>query len=134
MFMPVSVNVPTLPARSVAEPVAVWAAASAVFVIGLVREPSSIPDNESMAENVTVTLVLFQPLELGATSREAETTGAVLSMLIPVSVNVPVLPARSVAEPVAVWAAASAVVVIGSVRVPLSIPDNQSKAENVTVP
>ncbi len=70
-------------------------------MIGLVSVQSSIPDNESEAWNVTVTSVLFQPLELGVTSREAETTGAVLSMLMPVSVNVPMLPARSVAEPVA---------------------------------
>ena len=56
---------------------------------------------------LTVTFVLFQPLALAAGVRLALAVGAVLSMLMPETVVLAVLPALSVTVPSTGWSAPS---------------------------
>src|SRR5712691_6360883 len=82
----------TLPALSVQVPgPAVCAAPSALSVTGAVQK--SIVDRASVPVKVTVTSVLFQPLAFASGNWAAEAVGAVLSMLIPLTVAVALLPA-----------------------------------------
>src|SRR5580765_5190794 len=96
-LIPVSVNVPTLPARSVAVPCADPPLRSP-RTIGAVRLPGAMPDRASDASNVTVTGVDDHPLGVAAGDRTAVTTGAVLSMLSVTLADV-VRPARLRAVP-----------------------------------
>src|SRR5207248_1680570 len=80
MLMLDRVTEPTLPAMSVAWPVADWLAPSAVNMMGGVRLPGRTPDSESEAVNVTITGLLFQPPAFAAGDCVAVTAGAVLSM------------------------------------------------------
>src|SRR5438445_503018 len=98
MLMPDSVTEPTLPARSVARPVADSLAPSDDRMTGAFRLPGATPDTASAAANVTTTGVLFQPFALAAGDRVAVTTGGVLSMLR-VTLAVCVFPALSAAVP-----------------------------------
>ncbi len=61
------------------------------------------PDRVSAQVKLTVTVALFQPLELAPGDLEPEITGDVLSMLIPETVAEAVFPALSVQLPVADW-------------------------------
>jgi hypothetical protein len=54
------------------------------------------PDSESEQLKLTVTFVLFQPNAFASGDLDAETEGAVLSMLIPACVAFATLPALSV--------------------------------------
>ena len=75
--------------------------------------------------------MLFHPLTFGPTSRDAVIAGAVLSMFIPLTVTLAVLPALSSAVPVTLWFAPSPVRVTGDVQ--LAIPESSSAQVNVTV-
>ncbi len=96
-LMPVSVNVPTLPARSVATPLADPFRRSP-STAGAVRLPGATPDSESVAANVTVTGDADHPLEFAIGDRVAVTTGGVLSMFS-VTLAEALLPALSRAVP-----------------------------------
>src|SRR5205807_2519080 len=95
MLIPVlEIGALTLPALSVQVPgPAVWAVPSALSVTGAVQK--SIVDRASAPVKVTVTSVLFQPCEFASGNWAAEAVGAVLSMLIPLTVALALLPARS---------------------------------------
>ena len=82
-----------LPARSVAIPVTTCAAPSFVKVTGLLEV--AIPERPSEVLKLTVTLVLFHPLALGAGVATAAMSGGVLSILTPLTVADAELPARS---------------------------------------
>ena len=64
-LIPLRVAAPTLPARSVAWPVADWFAPSVDKAIGAVTLPGARPDRASVAANDTATGVLFHPFALG---------------------------------------------------------------------
>ena len=83
----------SLPALSAHVPDADCPAPSLLSTTG--SEHSSIPDRASAPLNVTVTSVLFQPFALAAGDAEAEASGAVLSMLMPVTSSPLLLPAKS---------------------------------------
>src|SRR4051812_40827310 len=91
--MSVSVNVPRLPAKSVAIPLADPPRRSP-SVTGKVRVPGATPDNASAAAKVTVTGADDHPLALATGDRDAVTTGFVLS-IFSVTVAVAMLPALS---------------------------------------
>ena len=98
MLIPATVVLALLPALSVAVPVADWAAPAALRVIGLVQ--LAIPERTSEQRKLAVTSLLFQPLALAAGLRLPLIAGPVLSMLIPETVALALLPALSVAVPV----------------------------------
>src|SRR6185436_11452998 len=104
--MPVSLNVPMLPARSVARPVADPFVRSVASVSGAVSVSGARPDSASVAAKVTVTGVVDHPLAGASGDRDAVTAGAVLSMLS-VTLALAVLPARSRAVPEITWFAPS---------------------------
>ena len=67
---------------------------------GAPQAAASTPDVASVAENVTVTALLFHPAPLAAGERTPTTVGAVLSMLIPLALTGALtLPAWSVQLP-----------------------------------
>src|SRR2546430_17635237 len=103
MLMVGLVTVPTLPARSVALPLADWPAASADRVTG----PSvpATPDRLSVAAKLTTTLSLYQLLAFGGGSRRERANSAVVAVSLKKTVTGPALPARSVARPLAEWRA-----------------------------
>src|SRR5262245_26132982 len=92
----VTVVVDVLPARSVAEPEAVWKAPSVVSVAGLEHEAT--PESVSKHVNSIVTSVLFQPAPFGDGLRPPVIVGAVLSGLT-TAVVAALFPALSVAVP-----------------------------------
>src|SRR5205823_2746877 len=89
------------------------------------------PASGSEAERVTVTGPLFQPEAFGAGDGVALVTGGVRSILMPATVTLPVLPATSIALPVALRLAPSPVTTTGSVSD--ATPESASAALNVTV-
>ena len=84
------------PALSTAIPVTAWLLPWVVTCTG--AEQLAIPERESLQAKFTVTLLLFQPAELGAGETVATIAGGVLSMLT-VTVIVAVLPTLFVAVP-----------------------------------
>ena len=80
-----------------------------------------MPERESVQAKLTVTLLLFQPAELGAGRTPAAIAGGVLSMLT-LTVIVAVFPALFVAVPCTAWLAPCVVSVTGAVQ--LLIPEN----------
>src|SRR5690242_14947460 len=80
------------PALSVQPTVATCPAPSSVRVAEV---HVSTPDSASVPLAVTLTLALFQPLALAAGDWLVVTTGAVRSILIPLTVEVVLLPALS---------------------------------------
>src|SRR5438552_6797196 len=98
MLIPLSVNMPTLPARSVACPLALLFAPSVDSVTGPLSDPGATPDSASTAEKLTTTAVLFQLFEFGDGDAAPLTTGGVLSMFS-VTLVVAVFPALSTAVP-----------------------------------
>src|SRR5438309_11694137 len=100
MLIPETVVLVLLPALSVAVPVADWAAPAALRVIGLVQ--LAIPERTSEQRKLAVTSLLFQPLALARSEERRVVAGSVLSMLIPETVELALLPALSVVVPVTV--------------------------------
>ena len=98
MLIPPRIPVPTLPARSVACPVADRFAPSAASVCGGLSVPGATPDNASAAAKVTTTGARFQPSAFGEGAEVAVTTGDVLSRFS-VTLALALLPAVSVAVP-----------------------------------
>src|SRR5437867_2328921 len=103
-----------LPAASVASAAQLW-----------------IPESVSAQLKCTVTSPLYQPAALGEVVAAPLIVGAVLSMLIPETVVLVLLPALSVAVPVADWAAPAALRVIGLVQ--LAIPERTSEQRKLAV-
>ena len=66
---------------------------------------ASTPDNASAHVQWIVTAVLYQPFAFGDVVGAPDSVGAVLSTLMPLTVAVAVLPARSAAVPVTDWPA-----------------------------
>src|SRR5207253_2980946 len=122
MLIPETVVLALVPALSVAVPVADWAAPAALRVIGLVQ--LAIPERTSEQRKLAVTSLLFQPLALAAGLRLPLIAGPVLSMLIPETVALALLPALSVAVAVARGVAPSALRVTSGGQ--LSIPERTS--------
>jgi hypothetical protein len=89
------------PATSVQLPEAACPAPSDATLTGALQVAMPDPDSASVPLTVTVTGVLFQPLALGAGLAVAVATGAVVSMLMPIALAEPLLPARSTQLPVA---------------------------------
>src|SRR5207249_54953 len=129
MLIPETVVLVLLPALSVAVPVADWAAPAALRVIGLVQ--LAIPERTSEQRKLAVTSLLFQPLALAAGLRLPLIAGPVLSMLIPETVALALLPALSVAVPVTLWLAPSALSVTSGGQ--LAIPESASAQVKCTV-
>src|SRR5205823_11993552 len=75
-----------------------WAASAALRVIWLVQ--LAIPERTSEQRKLAVTSLLFQPLALAEVLPPPLIAGPVLSMLIPETVALALLPALSVAVPV----------------------------------
>jgi hypothetical protein len=88
-------------------------------------------ESASFPVKVTVTLVLFQPFALAAGVGVALAVGAVLSMLIPLTVVLAVLPALSVAAPLADCPAPSVEMVCGAAHD--AMPEVASLHVNATV-
>src|SRR5438552_440684 len=98
MLIPETVVLVLLPALSVAVPVADWAAPAALRVIGLVQ--LAIPERTSDPRQPSLTSASFRPLASAVGRPRTVIAGAVLSMLIPETVALALLPALSVAVPV----------------------------------
>src|SRR5947207_59984 len=94
MLMPLTVALALLPAMSVAVPVTLCPAPSAVSVTGGVSE--AMPEVGSAAVKVTVTSVLFQPKAFAAGDREPVIIGGVSSTLTVSVLVASTLPALSV--------------------------------------
>src|SRR2546428_3599852 len=90
-----------------------------------------IPESVSAQLKRTVTSFLYQPAALGELVAAPLIVGAVLSMLIPETVVLALLPALSSAVPLADWAAPSALRVIGLVQ--LAIPERRSEQRKLAV-
>src|SRR5262245_29498577 len=129
MLMPLTVAVPTLPARSTACPVADWPAPFDERVFGCERLPGATPDRPSVAVNVTTTDELFQPSAFGDGAAEACTAGAVLSVFSG-TLAVAALPAWSRAVPDTTCPAPSVVTVTGAGHD--ATPEPGSEHVNVT--
>src|SRR2546426_3635490 len=104
MLIPGTLVWAMLPARSVTVPVTLWPAPSPNVVDG---EQVATPESASLQVKLTVTLSLYQLLALGARSGAPLIVGAVWSILMPLTVVLALLPARSVTVPVALWLAPS---------------------------
>src|SRR5436190_5876370 len=92
-----------------------------------------MPERASVALNVIVTGVLFQPAAFGCTERVCDTVGGVLSMLTGGEVNVAPLPARSVTVTVRVRPEPSEVTASGLAEgVVEPTPERSSPAVNGT--
>src|SRR2546428_13847290 len=102
MFVPEAVVLVLLAALSVAVPLDGWPLASASVASAA---QLWIPESVSAQLKCTVTSLLYQPAALGEVVAAPLIVGAVLSMLIPETVVLALLPALSVAVPVAGWAA-----------------------------
>jgi hypothetical protein len=89
------------------------------------------PESASAHAKLTVTAELFQPAAFGATDRDALMLGAVLSMLMPDTVALALLPALSVAVPVTDWFAPSIDSVVGALQ--LATPESASVHVKLTV-
>src|SRR5438132_9876769 len=100
MLIPETVVLVLLPALSEAVTVSLRDALPIFRVIGLVQ--LAIPERTSEQRKLAVTSLLFQPLALAAGLRLPLIAGPVLSMLIPETVALALLPALSVAVPVTV--------------------------------
>ena len=123
-------KVPTRPATSAAWPVAERLLPSVASVMGAVRVPGAMPDSASVAEKVTVTGPLFQPLTFGGGAAAAVTTGLVLSTLR-VTLALAVFPDLSVAVPETTCPAPSVLTTTGAGQV--SMPAALSEQVNFTV-
>src|SRR5438445_3896276 len=128
MLIPETVVLVLLPALSVAVPLDDWPLPSASVASAA---QLWIPESVSAQLKCTVTSLLYQPAALGEVVAAPLIVGAVLSMLIPETVVLVLLPALSVAVPVADWAAPAALRVIG--LVPLAIPERTSEQRKLEV-
>src|SRR5438093_12233552 len=91
-----------------------------------------MPESASAQVKCTVTEPpSYQPAALGEVVAAPLIVGAVLSMLIPETVVLVLLPALSVAVPVADWAAPAALRVMGLVQ--LAIPARTSEQRKLAV-
>ncbi len=98
MLMPVTLAAWLMfPALSVQVPEAVWFLPSVLSTV--FAEQLAIPERASVPVKLTVTSVLFQPLELACGDLDACAVGGVLSMLIPEAEMGPTFPAMSVQVP-----------------------------------
>jgi len=84
-------------------------------------------------EKATVTAVLFQPLTFGGGVAVAAAVGGVVSMLKPMVVTRPLLPALSVQVPVALCPLPLALSVTGGEQPPAAIPESVSVPKKVIV-
>src|SRR5207245_4921728 len=116
-------------ALSVAAPLADWPVPSALSVASAAQ--LWIPESVSAQMKCAVTSLLYQPAALGEGVAAPLIVGAVLSMLIPETVVLALLPALSSAVPLADWAAPSALRVIGLVQ--LAIPERTSEQRKLAV-
>ena len=116
MLIPDLVAVVRLPARSATDTgPATRSAPSPVSTVGSGRLAGSGPERPSWATQSSVTSPRYQPAASGAVVGSPTRVGGVRSMLIPSTVVLAVLPARSAAAPGTLWSApASARVVPGS--------------------
>src|SRR5438094_6025471 len=121
MLIPETVVLALLPALSVAVPLDYLPTRPASV---LSAAQLWIPESVSAQLKCTVTSLLYQPAALGEVVAAPLIVGAVLSMLIPETVVLVLLPALSVAVPVADWAAPAARRVTGLGQ--LAIPDRTS--------
>jgi hypothetical protein len=117
-----------LPALSMAVALAVSAVPSPVIVLfaGVV-----VPDSASAAVHATATSPLYQPAAFGLVVGAPVSVGAILSMLMPLTVALAVLSALSLTVPVTDWFAALLVNVVGADE--LFTPDVASLGANETV-
>jgi hypothetical protein len=113
MLMLLCVASAEFPALSVHVPVRDWPAPSVVTVAD--AGELATPESVSLQLKLTVTSVLFQPFAFAAGDCDALADGAVLSMLIPVTVAELVFPALSAQVPVRDWFAPSVLTVCGLV-------------------
>src|SRR6266540_3957414 len=91
----VTLSVPTLPAVSVAEPSTSWPAVSVETVTGAVTLATPDPASSSLAVNVTVVSLLFQPFAFAVGLSVCVTVGAMLSHCRATAPCVSTLPALS---------------------------------------
>ncbi len=89
------------PALSTQLPVADWEAPCMSRVVE--EDDESTPERASVHVNETVTLTLFHPNKFAGGDLVPLMTGVVRSTLIPLSVALAALPARSAQEPVTDW-------------------------------
>ena len=115
ILMPPTVVVVSLPALSATVADAERSSPSPVIVASPGAAPSR-PERASEAVQCTVTSPLYQPSAFGSEVAAPLSDGAVLSMLMPATVSLPVLPAASVAVPVTDWFSPSPSV-FGAVKV-----------------
>src|SRR5690242_14955269 len=113
-----------LPARSVAASlVTLWFAPSVLSTLSLGQVAT--PDSASVQVKWTVTALLYQPAVFGVVVGAPFTPGAVRSMLTE-TLPVPVLPALSLAEALALRPVPSPVITLSAGAVAGSTPDRPS--------
>src|SRR4051812_11395717 len=119
--MPLRVAPLVFPALSLTDAPADRSSPSPVTVLFAGAFPS-MPDSASLADHVTVTSPLYQPLPFGAVVAAPLSSGSVLSTLTPVMLNRSLsLSAASVAVPPALWFSPSpTVLAAGQERTPES--------------
>src|SRR2546422_9061694 len=103
---PLTVPVVWLPALSATLADADRLSPSPMTMLSAGQVPS-MPDSASEQVQCTVTLPLYQPLLVGALVGAPDRVGGVLSTLMPLTVALWSLPARSSATPVTDWLAPS---------------------------
>src|SRR5688572_11335702 len=109
-----------LSALSTASPVTVWLCPSDCGFVQVAIPEAAAPGSAHV--NVTVTALLYQPLDPRVPVGEAEIVGLVLSSLI-LTESVPTLPALSSADPFTICSAVSVLTRTSGVIVAVSTPD-----------
>ncbi len=108
ILMPPTLALVVLPALSLTEALAERSTPSPVTTLLAGQLPSPVmPERLSLHDQATVTSPLYQPLPLVGPVAEPLSDGAVLSTLMPVTPALALLPAASVAVPLALWFAPS---------------------------
>ena len=124
--MPGTVAVATLPARSATVAVAERLSPSPSMTVSAGHAPA-MPESGSSQVQCTTTSPRYQPSAFGCVVTAPEIVGAVLSMLMSLTVTSAVLSAASTAVPVTDWFAPSASIFVS---VHEAMPDRASSHEN----
>ena len=123
MLMPLTVKLALLPALSVTVPVAVWLAPPAARVTSAGQVAMPAPASEQVKRIVTAPL--YQPLAFAAVVAAPLMVGLVVSILMPLTVALAVLPALSPTDWLALPLSPSPLIVLLAGQAP-SMPESAS--------
>ncbi len=122
-----------LPALSLTEALAVRPTPSPVIVLSAGLVEGSMPDRASAAVHSIVTSPLYHPSPLGLEVGVPLKVGALLSMLMLLTVALALLPATSDAVPVTTWFSPSLLTVVGPGQPPTAaMPERESLQTKLT--